>query len=247
MADDSLAQHERSGIYEIVNTVNGNRYVGSARCFRTRWNGHRAALKKGAHHSRYLQAAWTKYGAHVFVFQIIEFCEPEQLIPREQAEIDATCPAYNICRKAGSTLGRLHSAETRKKIALMAVGRKHPPRSNEHRMALSVSLSGKQKSKAHAAAFQSGRAARVYTEEQKAAISAGLRTAYESGLRDRAKSEMHKQKIGKFYAKLTDDQVREIRSLRAARVTCKDLAERFGSNAGTICEIANRKRYRWVD
>ena len=75
MAEASLAERERSGIYAIVNTVNGKRYVGSAKRFRTRWNAHRAALNKGLHHSRHLQSAWNKYGAEAFVFTIIEFCE----------------------------------------------------------------------------------------------------------------------------------------------------------------------------
>lgn len=101
--------------------------------------------------------------------------------------------------------------------------------------------------KAHAAALQAGRASRVFTDDQREAISARLKAEYAAGIRVREKSEQHRQKIGKFYAKLTDDQVREIRALRKAGVACKEIAARFGSNAGTVCEIANRKRYRWVD
>jgi group I intron endonuclease len=247
MAEASLAERERSGIYAILNTVTGKRYIGSAKCFRTRWNAHRAALNKGLHHSKHLQSAWNKHGAEAFVFTILEFCEHQKLIAREQSHIDALRPAYNVCQVAGSTLGRVHSSSTKLKIAQKALGRKCPPRSAEHRAAISASLVGKRKSEAHAAAFQAGRATRVYSEEQKLQVSESLKAAYASGLRSRVKSEEHRQKIGRSYAKLSDAQVREIRSLRLAGVTCKELAERFGSNAGTICEIASRKRYRWVD
>jgi group I intron endonuclease len=246
MAEASLAERERSGIYAIVNTVNGKRYVGSAKRFRTRWNAHRAALNKGLHHSRHLQSAWTKHGAEAFVFTVLEFCEPHELITREQAEIDVSRPAYNVCPVAGSTFGRLHSDETKLKIAAKAAGRKFPPRSAEYCATLSESLKGKKKSEAHAAAFQAGRAARIYSEEQRHQISESLKDAYRAGRKSRIKSEGHRQKIGQTYAKLTDDQVRQIRQLRSAGVTCKEVALRFDSNAGTICEIANRKRYRWV-
>ena len=151
-----------------------------------------------------------------------------------------------MCQVAGSTLGRIHSAETKLKIARKAEGRKCPPRSAEYRAAMSASLAGKKKSEAHAAALHAGRMARVYSEEQRQQVSESLKEAYRSGLRSREKSDQHRQRIGQFFAKLTDDEVREIRCLREAGVTCKLLAERFASNAGTICEIATGKRYRWV-
>lgn len=49
-----------SGIYEIVNTINGKRYVGSAVSLKRRWVDHRRDLRAGKHHSRHLQNAWAK-------------------------------------------------------------------------------------------------------------------------------------------------------------------------------------------
>lgn len=247
MAEASLAERERSGIYEIVNTIDGKRYIGSAKCFRIRFRVHKGLLEKGKHHAPHLQHAWSKHGEGSFEFRVIRFCEPECLIEFEQAAIDALKPEYNVCLKAGSTFGRVHSAETRQKIAAKKVGLKLPPRTPEHRAQISQRHAGRQKSQAHAAALQAGRANRIYSEEQRAKVSQSLKLAYESGLRSRVKSEEHRQKIGRFYAKLSEEQVREIRRLRLAGVTCKKLAETFGSNAGTICEIASRKRYRWVE
>lgn len=65
----------QSGIYEIVNTVNGKRYIGSAKKFKIRWSKHVSALRLCKHHSRHLQAAWNKYGEAAFKFLPILTCQ----------------------------------------------------------------------------------------------------------------------------------------------------------------------------
>ena len=61
-----------SGIYAIVNKVNGKRYVGSAVNFKKRAIIHKYHLKKGTHHCEHLQRAWNKYGPESFAFVILE-------------------------------------------------------------------------------------------------------------------------------------------------------------------------------
>lgn len=102
-----------SGIYEIVNTVNGKRYVGSTVGFKRRWQDHRSYLKRGRHHCHALQRAWLKYGEAAFNFRIIEHCDPGELLTREQALLDNLEPEYNVCRLAGSSLGVKHTAAAR--------------------------------------------------------------------------------------------------------------------------------------
>lgn len=247
MAEYSLAELSRSGIYQIVNTVNGKRYIGSAKVFRIRWNAHRTGLTNNKHHSRHLQASWIKHGAEAFAFEIIEFCEADRLLEREQFWLDGAKPEFNVCPTAGNTLGRRFTEEVKEKIRAKAIGRKVPPRSAEYRAKISAIHKGRKRSAEHMAALQAGRAKRVYTEEQRSALSLALKLAYANGARAREKSESHRRKIGQHYAKLSDDQVRQIRAQRHLGVTCKELAEMYGSNAGTICEIANGKRYRWVE
>lgn len=135
MADTSLALHARSGIYEIVNTVNGKRYVGSAKCFRLRWKAHLFRLNRGTHHSAHLQSSWSKHGAEAFEFRIVLICAPKDLILYEQAAMDALAPEFNVCRVAGSALGVKHSAETKAKLSAAKMGNtatrgyKHRPES----------------------------------------------------------------------------------------------------------------------
>lgn len=236
-----------SGIYEIRHVESGKRYIGSAKNFAKRWKAHRNHLIRGTHHAPHLQRAWAKYGESSFQFNILELCEPHELLDREQGWFDLSRPEYNVCPTAYSTAGRIHSPETREKIAKSKAGLKLPPRSDEYKAKLSALHKGKKKPEHVMRALQNGRASVVYSEDRRLAVSEGLRKSYKEGRRSREKSEEHCHKIGKFYAKLSDDQVREIKKLRAEGVTCKALAIQFDSNAPTICNIANGKRYRWVE
>ena len=106
-----------SGIYAITNMVNGHRYVGSAVDLAKRWSGHRVFLRKGKHCNRHLQSAWAKYGEPAFHFMLLEDCAPDELIAAEQSWMDTFQPEYNLAPTAGSSLGRHHSEETRRKIS----------------------------------------------------------------------------------------------------------------------------------
>lgn len=246
MADAILSDVQASGVYQILNLTNGKRYIGSAKCFRIRWNGHRAKLERGAHHSKHLQASWEKHGAEAFEFQILEYCDEGDLLLREQAWMDNVSPEYNVCPTAGNTLGRRHSRETKRKISRKAAGRVMPPRSEEYRQKLSKIHAGKKKPKHVMDALQAGRRRRVYTDRCRQNLSEAVRRGYADGSRSRDKTEEHKNNIGRFFAKLSDDEVRDIRRLRSGGVTGRELAKKFGSNPGTISEICSGKRYRWV-
>ena len=114
----------KTGIYAIVNKVNGKFYVGSAarvdsrksrKGFYIRWKNHLLQLRFNKHHSKYLQNAWNKYGEENFEFRILHFCPPEECIQFEQIYLNLLCPHYNMSPTAGSTLGVRHSEETKTK------------------------------------------------------------------------------------------------------------------------------------
>lgn len=131
------------GVYHIVNTANGKRYVGSAVDFDKRWALHRLSLRKNTHHAKALQRAWNKYGEDRFSFAPLFVCESKDLLFYEQRALDILVPEYNSARVAGSTLGLKHSVEAR---ANMSAGQKGKKFSEEHRAKLSEKLRGRRMS-----------------------------------------------------------------------------------------------------
>ena len=78
-----------SGIYKIVNKVNGKYYVGSSRDIRKRWRSdHRKELTYNYHSNDYLQKAWNKYGGDSFELVIVERVELCELQKVEQKYLD---------------------------------------------------------------------------------------------------------------------------------------------------------------
>lgn len=104
-----------SGIYVILNLINDKFYVGSAKNFYKRWHTHKSMLVNNYHDNSYLQNAWNKYKQLNFIFVIMEYCELDRLIEREQFYIDSYKPAYNLRPRAESMLGFVHSDKAREK------------------------------------------------------------------------------------------------------------------------------------
>ena len=72
-----------SGIYKITNTLNNKVYIGSSANISNREYKHFWMLKKGIHDNEYLQKSFNKYGDIFFNFEIIEYCQYEVLIEKE--------------------------------------------------------------------------------------------------------------------------------------------------------------------
>jgi group I intron endonuclease len=134
-----------AGIYAIRHSDSGRLYVGSAVNIAARWRQHKSQLRRGLHHSRYLQAAWGKYGESGFVFEVLEVVpDKADLIGREDAwiaKLDAANPVcgFNVCKKARSMLGMRHSEEAKSRMAASARREKSP----EHQAAINAALRGR--------------------------------------------------------------------------------------------------------
>ena len=131
-----LSVNNQSGIYEIVNTVNGKRYIGSARCFKKRWWKHRWELRTQQHNNQKLQRAWNKYGEAAFKFLPVLTCQPSMLLFYEQQVLDKVKPEYNVALDAlAPMVGRKFTEEHRAKIGAAHKGKIV---TSETRMKLSV-------------------------------------------------------------------------------------------------------------
>lgn len=133
---------KRVGIYIIKNIVNNKIYIGSsARCIRERICIHKRRLKNQIHENSYLQNSYNKYGIEAFTFNILELCEKDKCIEREQYYLDLYQSyrrdiGYNININANSTLGMKLSDEHKKKISILKKG---VPLSNEHKQKIKQS------------------------------------------------------------------------------------------------------------
>jgi len=107
----------KSGIYMWTNKLTGDIYVGQSsdisKRFKNYFNVSYIKSKKGFIISR----ALIKYGYSNFSLTILEYCNISDLLIREQYYFYKLKPQNNILKIAGSSLGFIHSDETKAKIS----------------------------------------------------------------------------------------------------------------------------------
>lgn len=174
-----------TGIYQLVNQVNGKRYIGSAIDLYDRERCHYKDFKKGVHRNNYLQKAYNKYGKDNFKFEILLHCSKENLLFYEQRAIDAydfRNELYNIAPIAGNSLGIKRSDETRGKISQSRKGEKSwlygkpgitrgRKLSEEHKGKLSKAGKGRKLSEEHKRKIGLAHKGCKHTEESKEKVS----------------------------------------------------------------------------
>ena len=115
---DKLKLLKNCGIYQILNLINNNVYIGSSSNIKQRFAQHKCDLKHNRHRNHHLQNAWNKYGEETFIFQIVEMStSPEKILNRENKYIWMYSPIYNNIQ-VNNERRFFHSEETKKKIGL---------------------------------------------------------------------------------------------------------------------------------
>lgn len=154
-----------NGIYKIQSKSKPKRvYIGSAVDIQHRWDRHLSDLRLNKHHSIKFQRHYNKYGESDLVFIIVELCFPEFLTAREQYYINKLKPYFNICKIAGSSLGRKFSEETRQKMNKYREGR---PLSEETKRRISESQTGRKHSDKTKRKISESHTGKHHTEETK--------------------------------------------------------------------------------
>lgn len=109
----------KTGVYLWINISNNNSYVGSSFNLSKRFTWYYSFnnLNRLVENSASLIGrALLKYGYSGFRLYILEYCESDQLLNREQYYKDLLNPEYNLLRVAGLSLGIKHSLATIAKI-----------------------------------------------------------------------------------------------------------------------------------
>lgn len=128
-----------SGVYEIVNTVNGHIYGGSTVNYKKHTIGHKWTLRNNHHYNKYLQNAWNKYGEGAFEFhltiplrpdlQLVQLVEQEclndRLGKRWSYNLNPWARGGSLKGRPGWNKGNKASAATRAKISKNRMGIGH--------------------------------------------------------------------------------------------------------------------------
>lgn len=101
-----MINYNGPGIYYIINLISSELYIGSSIKISDRCKSHFYQLRKGNHHSIYLQRSFNFHGEENFDFCEIErVIDVKNLISREQFWINTFQPSFNMSLIAGSNLG----------------------------------------------------------------------------------------------------------------------------------------------
>jgi group I intron endonuclease len=120
---------KKCGVYCIKNIITNKLYVGSSIDIENRIKQHKNMLKNNKHHSIKLQHSYAKHGENNFLFEIIEECDENLLLEKEQDyinKLNSFNNGYNCSKHTQNPmLGRKHSEETKLKISESQSGEKH--------------------------------------------------------------------------------------------------------------------------
>lgn len=233
-----------TGIYKIVNNINGKVYIGQAHNVHARLRDHKECLYGNRHTNNHLLHAWNKYGSENFTFSIIEECSDEELTEREQYWIDyyGGINSDNTYNQRDASSHGTHSKETKQKISSLMKGiPKKPGRTVSEcgRKTLSEAHKGLHHSEETKRKMSIAQKGRVHSKETKRKISEKAKQRYidnpelrkeiSKRMAGREFSEEHKRKLGdinrgKSYKHDTERIKKHSEGLRRAYETGKKKA-----------------------
>jgi len=119
----------KSGIYRLNNIITNKSYVGSSINLGKRlsmYYSKKAMLNKISSGTSIIYSALLKHSNDNFTLDILEYCEINVLIEREQYYMDLLKPEYNILEAANSRIGSKHSLKARALMSIKQRGINNP-------------------------------------------------------------------------------------------------------------------------
>jgi group I intron endonuclease len=120
-------QKDKTGVYCLLNKVNGHSYVGSSINLSTRMRNYlnKSFLKSKQNANMPITKSLLKYDDSNFSLLILEYVEAVSLTSRETFYITHLIPYYNVLKQGFSSLGYKHTEETKKLLSELAKNRTH--------------------------------------------------------------------------------------------------------------------------
>jgi group I intron endonuclease len=168
---------KQCGIYKITNKINNNYYIGSSIDINNRWKNHIKAVKNNSSYP--IHRAIRKYGVENFNFEIIELCDKNELLHKEQLLLDehvGKTVCYNASKDVYAPMrGRKHTSKTKNQIKDK---KKNIPESI--RFLLGTSWRGKKQPKSMVEKRAASIRGRKYSEEHKKKLSNVAKNRYDT-------------------------------------------------------------------
>ena len=120
-------QKDKTGVYCIVNLINGKIYIGSSVKLAVRMMNYlnTTFLKNRKNNNMPIIQALLKYGQENFAVLIVEYVDIENLSVRETFYITNLLPYYNVLKQGYSSLGYKHTEATKQMLSELAKNRVH--------------------------------------------------------------------------------------------------------------------------
>jgi group I intron endonuclease len=118
-----------SGVYYLINNVNGHTYVGSSINLAARVRNYlnNSYLQDKKNSNMPITKALLKYGHSNFSFWVLEYVNSYNLAVRETLYITQLLPYYNVLKTGNSSIGYKHTEETKAILTKLAKNRVHSP------------------------------------------------------------------------------------------------------------------------
>jgi group I intron endonuclease len=122
-----IDQKDKTGVYCLVNMINGNIYIGSSVNLNVRLNNYlnTTFLKNRKNNNMPIIQALLKYGQENFAVLIVEYVDIENLSVRETYYITHLLPYYNVLKQGYSSIGYKHTEATKQMLSELAKNRTH--------------------------------------------------------------------------------------------------------------------------
>lgn len=250
-----------SGVYRIICLDNGKQYFGETSNFGRRLGEHNYSLSRGEHRNPYLQEDYNKYGPDAFSFEVVSILDDRNEMDILEASMIADARSHELCYNIfdGGRYGSVSDPSFGEKASIRNKGMVVPPErretmsdsakkqwENEEYRELMINSAKKQwENPEYREKMLSVHKGKKLSEEQKAllrSVNVGRKAT------DETKMKMSLKRRGEDNgrAKLTADQVIDMRARAAAGEDYKDLALEYSVSKSTASSIINYKTWKYI-
>lgn len=219
-----------TGVYQIKNIITGDIYIGSASRiskyksasgFNVRFDKHLRQLRNNTHYNRFLQNSFNKYKEESFIFEVLATCPSEYCIKLEQFFLDVLKPSFNIRTIADSNKGVRFTDEHKEKIRIANLKENNPERG------IKISLA------------KTGVKRADWVKDKLSKSKIGIPKSESGKISNRDKRRLHKS-----IAKLTVDNVRDIKISLQNNKKATDLAKQYNVSISCIMDIKHNRTFK---